>query len=388
MAIAVAISLVVIAVVGFYLIAGWIYASGFRDSALTPKPPSRTYGVWVRSVDRHTITLTAREPRQDIGHPGTLGLHWEDGYGQVGDVRSVEGFAVTRGFTMFQGSSPPVCPEGPVDGCPQVDIDAYAYPTSPADLGLDFQEISYESGLGGTEAWLVPTNDATRWVIHVHGWTAERREALRLLPTFHTAGLTSMVIDYRNDPGAPVDPSGRYRFGLSEWEDVQGAVRYAIDAGAEDIVLAGYSTGGAHAMSFLERSELADRVVGVVLDSPNIILAEAVRYGSIDLRLEPTPIKMSRLMVEFGMWITDLRWSIDWDTTNYVQRAETILSVPTLVFHGTSDHRIPISVSRQLESRASDVVTLIETPAAGHVMSWNADPERYEAYLGRFLETI
>jgi len=30
----------------------------------------------------------------------------------------------------------------------------------------------------------------------------------------------------------------------------------------------------------------------------------------------------------------------------------------------------------------------VETPAAGHVMSWNANPERYERRLRRFLDSV
>ena len=71
-----------------------------------------------------------------------------------------------------------------------------------------------------------------------------------------------------------------------------------------------------------------------------------------------------------------------------MQRADQILTVPTLVFHGTSDQRVPIAVSRQLEPKTPDMVTLVETPAAGHVMSWNANPERYEKRLARFLGSI
>jgi hypothetical protein len=33
-------------------------------------------------------------------------------------------------------------------------------------------------------------------------------------------------------------------------------------------------------------------------------------------------------------------------------------------------------------------VDLVETPAAGHVMSWNANPERYERYLTGFLSRL
>jgi pimeloyl-ACP methyl ester carboxylesterase len=122
-------------------------------------------------------------------------------------------------------------------------------------------------------------------------------------------------------------------------------------------------------------------VTAVVLDSPNIVLAEAFRRGTRDVRA-------TRLMVEFGMWIADLRWKVDWEATNFVERAERIIRVRTLVFHGTSDQVIPVAVSRRLAGRLPDLVELVETPAAGHVMSWNADPERYDRYLRSFLGRI
>ena len=379
MAYLIAAAVAVLVVAGVYLVGGWIWASGFKKSALTPQPTSRSYGVFVRVVTSNRVTLSSPEPRQDIGHPGRLGLYWEGGYGQITDVVDVEGTQITRGYEHLTGAPPKLGIE--------VDLEAYAFPSDPADVDLEFETASYQSELGPISAWVVPAASATRWAIHVHGWTAERREAIRLLRPIHRSSVTSMVIDYRNDPGAPRDPTGHYRFGLAEWHDVEGAVTYAIDHGATDVVLVGYSTGAAHAMSFLERSSLKDRVGGVVLDSPNIILAEAVRHGVRGMRFEPTPLPIGRLMTEFGMWIADLRFKIDWETTNYVQRAEAILTMPTLVFHGTSDQRIPISVSRQLEARAS-TVDLVETQAAGHVMSWNADPARYERYLENFLGRV
>ncbi len=388
MTIAITISLLVILVVLAHFIGGWIYANGFRESALRVQDPTRSFGVWVRTLSKRQITLAVIEPHPDIGHPGTLGIYWDGGYGQVGEVIAADGLEVTRKYTHLTGGQPPICLDETLGKCPPVDLEGYAFPSDPSDVDLTFEEVSYQSPLGTFGAWHVPGDVTGTWVIHFHGWTAERREAIRLLRSIHRAGATSLVVDYRNDPNAPQDPTGRYRFGLSEWKDVEGAVRYALNHGAVDIVLVGYSTGAAHVMSFLERSDLADRIRGVILDSPNILLAEAIRYGSQDLRFSGTNIRFSRLVTEFGMWIADLRWKIDWETTNYVQRAATVLSVPTLVFHGTSDHRVPISVSRQLEARVPGVVTLVETPAAGHVMSWNADPERYERYLANFLREI
>ncbi len=372
-----AVALLVVAFV--HLVAGWVLARGFRREILTVGGRPSDPGVWVRSVSNGQIILEAAEPRQDIGHPGTLGLAWVGGYGRLHDVIDVQGFQIIRAFQAIDGV-PPVC-HGALNECTPVEIDPFAFRSDPSELGLEFSETEYRSSLGDMGAWLVPSPGSSRWAIHAHGWTAEKRELLRILPTFHRAGFTSMVIDYRNDPGMPLDPSGHYRFGLTEWEDLEAAVRNALDQGADDIVLSGFSTGGAIVMSFLERSSLREKVRAIVLDSPNLILAEAVRRGTADSKFTP-------LMIEFGMWIVDLRWRIDWQATNFVQRAEEILNVPALVFHGTSDQTIPILVSRQLKARSPELVELVETPAAGHVMSWNADPERYEGYLLRFLERI
>ena len=369
-------------------IGGWLFANGFRASALEISEPTRTFGVWVRSVDRNLVTLGTIAPMQNIGHPGTLGMFWEDGYAHVGEVVNVEALTVTRRYASLTESAHPVCDIGDLEACPPVDLESYAFPSDPSDRGMGFETIEYKGPLGPLGAWMIPSGEGKRWVIHIHGWTAERREAIRFLPAYANAGVTSLVIDYRNDPGTDRDPSGRYRFGVTEWEDVEAAITYALDAGASEILLAGYSTGAAHAMSFLEESDLRDHIVGVVFDSPNLILADVVRANTLDAQIPILNIRMGQLMKEVGLWLADLRWKIDWDRTNYVQRARSILTVPTLVFHGTSDQRVPIAVSRQLEATAPAVVTLVEAPAAGHVMSWNANPDEYERRLGRFLDLV
>lgn len=365
-------------VVLVHLVAGWLIANSLRRDALEAEPEPDDPVVRVRDVSTDRIVLEAPGPRQDIGHPGTIGIAWREGYGRAGDVLEVEGSRFVRSYEPVVGT-PPVC-AGELEDCPAVKIDSFAYPNGPADVGLDWHETTYESPLGTMSAWLVPS-DGRAWAICCHGWTAERREHVRMLPVFHRAGITSLAIDYRNDLGAPRDPSGRYRFGLTEWEDLEAAVSKALDQGAGQIVLNGCSTGGALVMAFLERSPLANSVSAVVLDAPNVILVDAFRRAMRDSR-------GTWLMHEMGLWIADLRWNIDWETTNFVSRAADILQVPTLVFHGTSDHTVPISVSRRLQAAVPHLVELVETPAAGHVMSWNADPARYERFLGNFLDRV
>ncbi len=379
--------MVVLVVVIGHLGVGWVLANGLRNSALRIQEPAPGAGLAVRALTNGSITVQAAGPMQEVGHPGTIGLRWPTGYGRMGDLTGVTANRVSRSFDLVEGDLPPICPQSPVSECPQVYPDGYAFPNGPGDVGLEFSQAQYQTPIGTMGAWIVPAK-AEVWAIHVHGWTANRREAIRLLPALHRKDVTSMVIDYRNDPGAPVDPSGHYRFGLHEWEDVEAAVAHVLEAGASEIICVGYSTGAAHIMSFLEQSSLRDRITGLVFDAPNVILAETVRYGSRDMRLPGLGSRVSPLLIEFGMWIADLRWGIDWERTNYVQRAEAIIRVPTLVFHGTSDQRVPISISRQLEARLPDLLRLEEVQAAGHVMSWNANPERYERVLEAFVEGL
>jgi alpha-beta hydrolase superfamily lysophospholipase len=369
----------VILVVLAHVVIGWHLANGLREGILEVYPRPVESPVRVRAVSDGLIVLEASEPHQDVGHPGVLGIAWDGGYGKLGQVVEAHDGQITRRFETMEGQ-PPLC-TGPLVDCPPVILDSFTYPEGPGDVGLEFQTVTYPSELGSMGAWRVPASSDRRWAIMCHGWTTERRELVRMLPAFHRRGWSTLVIDYRNDPGMPADPTGHYRFGVSEWRDVESAVRYVKSRGAEEIVLMGCSTGGALIMAFLEHSKHTKSISGVVLDSPNLVLADTVRLGTAD-------IKATRLMLEMGMWIADLRWKIDWEATNYVQRAAQYLHVPTLVFHGTSDQTVPIAESRQLEARVPSLVELVETPAAGHVRSWNADPERYERYLDGFLETI
>jgi alpha-beta hydrolase superfamily lysophospholipase len=252
---------------------------------------------------------------------------------------------------------------------------------------LEFSEVTYQAPLGQFGAWLVPADNSDTWVIHVHGWRASRRETVRMLPIYHQVGITSLVIDYRNDPDAPADPTGHYRFGVSEWEEVDAAIRYARDHGAERVILSAYSTGAAGVMAFTERSDQAEYVGAIIFDAPNIDMGSTVHHAAADMDLPVIGVKVPRSLTTVAMTIAGIRWDVDWDAINYVERADR-LSVPVLVFHGQDDNRVPIEVSRALQAKNPEHVKLIEVPGAGHVMSWNADPDSYQSYLREFLGSL
>jgi uncharacterized protein len=372
------IAFVVLAVVVLlHLGGGFYFADQLRIDALVPESGDQVLDIAVTEVGTGTIGLRAVEGEDsDLTAGGIIGLDWVTGYGHLGEIVS-EGTdrSVVRSMTRIDGDPPEV---GML-----ADLDAAAFPGNPdRAFGLGYTEVQYDTPLGAMNAWeiLAPSS---LWVIHVHGLGAPRSEALRAVRTIAEEGYPQLVIDYRNDPGEPADPTGYYTYGQSEWEDVAGAVGYAIDRGAEGVVLVGYSTGAAHILSYLYRTP-DSRVLAAVFDSPNIDFEETVDLGASQRRLPLIPLPLPGTLVWTAKRLSSIRFGIDWNAVDYVSRAEQ-LTVPVLVFHGTDDETVPLTTSQEFFEARPDLVRLVIVPGAGHVRSWNISPEAYERRLTEFL---
>jgi hypothetical protein len=220
------------------------------------------------------------------------------------------------------------------------------------------------------------------WVIFVHGKLPPRKTpiAYPLLPTVAELGLPSLLITYRNDVGELPSPDGFHWYGLTEWEDLEGAVSYAQEQGAESVILVGYSMGGAIVTNFLYRAPLAAKVRGVILDAPMLDLGSAIDHG---VRQRGLPVFLSGI----GKFLAQVRFDVDWKALNYLSRA-TELDVPILLFHGDADTVVPVETSDALAQARPDLVTYHRVPEATHARSWNIDPEKYEAAVRKFLAAL
>jgi len=269
---------------------------------------------------------------------------------------------------------------GPVAADPRTE-----FATPKAALGRDVEDVTFSTELGQQQAWFVPGKKTT-WAILVHGKGEDRSEMLRMMRAPVRAGLPALDITYRNDADSPLDPSGRYQFGRSEWRDLAAAVVYATDHGAEHVVLIGSSMGGGIVASYLRQSPIHDQVAGVVLDSPMLDLGTVVGYGA---EQEPMPVlgHVPGPLTWTAERIATLRYGVSWSAVDYLDDSRW-LDVPTLVFHGTADKTVPVALSRRLAARHPGRVTLDVVPGAPHVGSWNADPVAYDATATRFLDRV
>lgn len=60
--------------------------------------------------------------------------------------------------------------------------------------------------------------------------------------------------------------------------------------------------------------------------------------------------------------------------------------LPTLLIHGRGDDEIPASISIEFDEDAPS--SRLELFAAGHIRSYNADPERYRDVVTNFLDGL
>ena len=363
-------SLVMMALVVMSLVAlALYYSSRVEREVFAIEADERRYNLVVESVGADVVVLrpSVARPSATWAKPGIFGLVWEGGYGRVGPIKESLPGAIAREFRAIEGSLVPGAPAR---------IDSYAFPHDPArGLGIEYTEVAIVGELGPMPAWHVPASER-EWAILVHGKGAERADMLRPLEIVHTAGMTGLVVSYRNDEEAPGARDGEYQYGMSEWQDLEAAARYARDNGADRLVLVGHSMGGAVILSFLLHSQLAGLVTGVVLDSPMLDLRRTVEWKARDLA--------PGMVIDYGLWASALRFGLEWSDFDYLRAADRYCA-PMLVFHGQADASIPVSTSEALAAKRSDIVRLISLENVGHVQSWNADPMRYEAEVVGFL---
>jgi pimeloyl-ACP methyl ester carboxylesterase len=257
--------------------------------------------------------------------------------------------------------------------------------TDPAAaFGKPYQDVTYPCAGGSCPAWFVPGTSST-WLVAVHGKGAARTEPLRAAGPAVRAGLPVLDIAYRNDAGAPTDPSHRYGYGATEWRDLESAVGYAHEHGAAQVVLFGSSMGGSIVAAFLEHSASASLVRGVVLDAPALDFRATVDFGATKRSL-PLGLSIPGVLTSTAESIAGWRYDVDWSAVDYLPGAW--LHVPALVFHGTADGTVPPATSDAFRAAHPDLVSEVRVTGASHVGSWNVDPAAYEAREAAFLGCV
>ena len=262
--------------------------------------------------------------------------------------------------------------------------------TEPEQLGYEVQRVALPLPNGVGQGWIVRPEHPVpgRWAIHVHGRGALPEETLRGVAPFAKAGVTSLVISYRNDPGAPEGLGGRYGLGLSESEDVDAALGWARGQGAARVTLVGWSMGGTAVVLAAGEGRNAPLVDGIVLDSPALDWPGILRHQARLAGLPAVLAGLSMLFLSQGVVRGAVAGSRGTDLARLdTARLASLVRVPTLIHASAGDTYVPWRGSLRFAQLRPGFVRLRPAPGE-HVKIWNVDPQRWESETADFIARL
>jgi len=359
-------------------LSGLAFAS-LRMARRVVTPAVRVPDTRILSLDTAAQTITL-ERTADTQLPGRYGLFTSgtENYIKLGSVLAEDATSVKRKLLTQIGAQTRISADAAFSGW---------YFDHAEELHLPFTSELIGSAVGPCPAWLFPAGDGQVWVIQVHGRGTTRAECLRAVPVFHSLGITSLVVSYRNDGEAPRSRAGTYALGATEWRDVDAAVGFARRRGARRIVLMGWSMGGAIALQLELNSAHRDVLAGLILESPVVDWRVVLGYQAKLLRLPAavTGLAIGALQTEWAPPMTGAGGAIPFDRLDAVSRAAE-LQHPILILHSDDDGFVPSDASHDLVVARPDLVEMQVFEVARHTKLWNYDQERWSDSIRGWLE--
>ena len=204
--------------------------------------------------------------------------------------------------------------------------------TSPAEYGLAFEKISFQTSDGLTlHGWLVPGSDPERVVVILHGHAGSIDYDLQYVPYLHAAGYNVLQFDFRAHGRSQGNTT---TFGYLERLDVQGAVKFLGERGLKRIALHGFSLGG---MVAITSAPICPQVNAVIDDGGPVRLRSALLGWCLE---RGVPAWLAPLMITLVLGAACLRFGVNLYRFEAVRWVGKIAPRPLLLIHGEHDQYV------------------------------------------------
>jgi fermentation-respiration switch protein FrsA (DUF1100 family) len=249
---------------------------------------------------------------------------------------------------------------------------------TPADVGLDYREVSLQSTDGLQLAgWWVPGNDPSRAVVLVPGIVIEKvgRHDLETASVYAGAGYSVLIVDLRAQGRSEGE---RVTMGYEEVRDVRGALTWLEERGfsPDEIVLHGFSLGGATVLRAAPESGVAAVVEeSAYADLPLILRQQLPKVSGLPPFFTPGIFLMGKLFLGIDPWAV----RPEEDARRLCEKG-----IPLLIIHSKDDETVPFEHARRIKVACPEA-TFWKIRGYEHVGAY-AHPEYRQRLLG-FLQT-
>lgn len=241
----------------------------------------------------------------------------------------------------------------------------------PSDLGLEYEEVVFESSDGiKLSGWFIPNNKTKKVIIVMHGYPADKANLLGIAQ-FLSRDFNVFLFDFRSFGKS----GGSYTtVGYLERNDLLGAISFLEkEKNMTKIGLYGFSLGGA---------------VALMANHNNI---KAIVTDSAYAKLSHMAANMYRIFLIFKYPLAYLTkiygiifLGINIDEVNPMDDIKNIKS-PILLIHSEKDSQIPVTEANLLHD-ANNKAQLWIVWGADHGGSHSADPQEYEKKVVGFFK--
>lgn len=253
---------------------------------------------------------------------------------------------------------------------------------TPREVGLDFEVVTFEDGLGDRlEAWSVPAPGgalgADVEALLFHGYASSKESMLSVARGLFDLGCGVLLVDFHGSGGS--SGSGT-TIGIREAHDVVAALSWSRARWPERRLVAyGVSMGGAAILRAV--AVLGARPDGIVVESTFDRLLSTVedRFHRMGLPAFPA----AQVLVFWG----SVRLGVNAFAHDPVRYAASV-SCPTLVLQGSLDPNVGMDGARAIHARLTGWKQLSEYVRIGHQDIRTTDRERWRRDVEGLLGAV
>lgn len=219
-------------------------------------------------------------------------------------------------------------------------------------------------------------NDSKRWIIIIHGYTANLHLSTQYIDLFQQEGFNILLVDQRRHG----ESEGEFStYGYKEKYDVDSWVTMLTTQYGKDIIvgLHGQSLGGGTVLEYLSIAQ--PNVKFVIADCPYSDLTELIRYQ----------IKVLNKAPLFPL-INLVNWRLKYQAGFSLEQVSPVKAVknsllPVMFIHGTMDTYVPTQMSVDMYNVKQGAKKLLLIPKAIHANAFSVDSELYTHETLKFI---